>query len=304
MADLLLLFDLHRCNILLTSNPSEHWAAEEVMAAYPFYGYGVTKMLDLTVAMAVMGAMLFSRYLFATRFQSILPIPYNLITCTSFIATKTSHDVNNLNHITSLLKAEDGVNGRNKDCHGKNADHQIVKVPVGTIVKNALGQVVGDLNENGVMFVAARGGAGGKGNPFFITDMEQAPQICEYGAQGEDLSYIIELRSMAHLGLVCEYLSIYSAAAIVKFGKCNFLDWITERWQKYVATSDNQSQTQGGQLSVHNAKAAHRDGRVFRLRTNCNCRFTGSHSRFTQKQRLRHPISETCRTLFGIIVHN
>lgn len=52
------------------------------------------------------------------------------------------------------------------------------------------------------MFVAARGGAGGKGNPFFITENEQAPQICEYGAQGEDLSYVIELRSMAHLGLV------------------------------------------------------------------------------------------------------
>lgn len=119
------------------------------------------------------------------------------------IAVQTSYDVNNFNHITSLLKAEDGENGRNKGCHGKNADHQIVKVPVGTIVKNALGHVVGDLNGNGVMFVAARGGAGGKGNPFFVTDMEQAPQICEYGAQGEDLSYVIELRSMAHLGLVC-----------------------------------------------------------------------------------------------------
>lgn len=52
------------------------------------------------------------------------------------------------------------------------------------------------------MFVAARGGAGGKGNHFFITDTEQAPKICEYGASGEEMEYTIELRSMAHIGLV------------------------------------------------------------------------------------------------------
>lgn len=52
------------------------------------------------------------------------------------------------------------------------------------------------------MFVAARGGAGGKGNHFFITDSEHAPKVCEYGASGEDISYRIELKSMAHVGLV------------------------------------------------------------------------------------------------------
>lgn len=75
-------------------------------------------------------------------------------------------------------------------------------MPVGTIVKNAAGQVVGDLNRKGLMFVAARGGAGGKGNRFFTTEAEQAPKVCEYGAPGEDLAYVVELRSMAHIGLV------------------------------------------------------------------------------------------------------
>ena len=52
------------------------------------------------------------------------------------------------------------------------------------------------------MFVAARGGAGGKGNAFFVSNLEQAPQICEHGANGEDITYLTELRSMAHIGLI------------------------------------------------------------------------------------------------------
>lgn len=104
--------------------------------------------------------------------------------------------------MASVLKGENGGKGATKDCCGKNANHLIIKVPIGTIIRNSLGKIVGDLNENGLMFVAARGGAGGKGNPFFVTDTEQAPEICEYGAQGEDISYELELRSMAHIGLV------------------------------------------------------------------------------------------------------
>lgn len=55
------------------------------------------------------------------------------------------------------------------------------------------------------MFIAARGGAGGKGNHFFASNHEQTPMICEYGAKGEDLPYITELKSMAHLGLVSKF---------------------------------------------------------------------------------------------------
>lgn len=92
--------------------------------------------------------------------------------------------------------------GHNKDCHGKSADHLIVKVPVGTVIKNEEGKIVGDLTEEGLMFIAARGGAGGRGNHFFVTDINQAPEICEYGAMGENLEYSIELKCMAHIGLV------------------------------------------------------------------------------------------------------
>ncbi|CAH2210794.1 jg3520 [Pararge aegeria aegeria] len=52
------------------------------------------------------------------------------------------------------------------------------------------------------MFVAARGGCGGRGNKFFLTDTEQAPMVAECGADGESCHYSLEVRSMAHLGLI------------------------------------------------------------------------------------------------------
>lgn len=111
-------------------------------------------------------------------------------------------DVKDLNALHSIIEAESGERGHNKDCHGKSASHYVIRVPRGTIIKNSDNVVVGDLSEENVMFVAARGGAGGKGNHFFITDVEQAPEIAEYGAEGENINYTLEIRSMAHIGLV------------------------------------------------------------------------------------------------------
>ncbi|XP_046676947.1 mitochondrial ribosome-associated GTPase 2 isoform X2 [Homalodisca vitripennis] len=113
-----------------------------------------------------------------------------------------SRNVASLNHITPELKGLSGEKGYNKDCHGKNASHTIVEVPVGTIVKDQNLRVVGDLDRDGAMFVAARGGAGGHGNTFFCSDTTQSPEVAEYGALGENLSYVIEIRSMAHFGLL------------------------------------------------------------------------------------------------------
>ncbi|CAH2079690.1 unnamed protein product, partial [Iphiclides podalirius] len=71
-----------------------------------------------------------------------------------------------------------------------------------TIVRDEAGRVVGDLSSEGAMFVAARGGAGGRGNKFFLTDTQQAPDIAEFGAIGESRVYSLEVRSMAHVGLI------------------------------------------------------------------------------------------------------
>ncbi|EDW11826.1 mitochondrial ribosome-associated GTPase 2 [Drosophila mojavensis] len=115
---------------------------------------------------------------------------------------QASNDVRNFNHVNSVLQAAEGGIGSAKECHGKNAKHTVIKVPVGTVVRNAEGLIVADLGSVDLMFVAARGGAGGKGNRFFTTDKETSPKVCEYGPAGEDMSYMLELRSMAEVGLI------------------------------------------------------------------------------------------------------
>ncbi|KAJ4427936.1 hypothetical protein ANN_23946 [Periplaneta americana] len=130
-------------------------------------------------------------------------VPYGAkIIPTNSYVLQASSNVRDLNHVTSVLKGEDGEKGYNKDCHGKSADHTIIQVPVGTIIRSSSGKVVGDLKVEGTMFVAARGGAGGRGNHFFVSPTEQAPKIAEYGADGEELQYVVEVRSMAHVGLI------------------------------------------------------------------------------------------------------
>lgn len=62
--------------------------------------------------------------------------------------------------------------------------------------------MVADLYEEGMMFLAARGGAGGKGNAFFASDLDPSPKVAELGAEGENRVYTLELSSMAHFGLV------------------------------------------------------------------------------------------------------
>lgn len=58
------------------------------------------------------------------------------------------------------------------------------------------------MSKEGAIFIAARGGAGGRGNHFFASDVSQAPQVAEFGAEGECFKYVLEVKSMAHIGLV------------------------------------------------------------------------------------------------------
>ncbi|XP_059050360.1 mitochondrial ribosome-associated GTPase 2 [Achroia grisella] len=115
---------------------------------------------------------------------------------------QATHSVKSLNHCKSVVTAKHGEKGYNKDCNGKNAQHVLVPVPLGTLVKDERGRVVADLCVEGMMFVGARGGAGGRGNKFFLTDTQQAPDIAELGAAGESNTYNLEVRSMAHVGLL------------------------------------------------------------------------------------------------------
>jgi Predicted GTPase len=74
---------------------------------------------------------------------------------------------------------------------------------MGTVIKREYDErVVGDLTEEGAMFVAARGGAGGRGNAYFKSDTNQTPMVAEIGGRGECARYIVELKCMADFGLV------------------------------------------------------------------------------------------------------
>ena len=75
-----------------------------------------------------------------------------------------------LGHLGSVLRAEDGVSGSSRDCHGATAPHLVIQVPVGTMFQTADGTLRASLDADGAMFVAARGGAGGRGNKYFATD--------------------------------------------------------------------------------------------------------------------------------------
>lgn len=100
-------------------------------------------------------------------------------------------------------KAENGENGRTKKQYGRKGQDLILKVPVGTIVKDAeTGRVIADIKEHNQMFTIAKGGKGGKGNAKFATPTRQAPRFAEPGRKGEERTVILELKLLADVGLV------------------------------------------------------------------------------------------------------
>ena len=77
------------------------------------------------------------------------------------------------------------------------------QVPHGTTFKNENNEIVADLSSaDEFVFIAARGGSGGRGNRFFATAENQSPEVAEFGAEGETFVYRVEVSTMAHVGLV------------------------------------------------------------------------------------------------------
>jgi len=100
-------------------------------------------------------------------------------------------------------KAKRGEHGKGKNCHGKNGDDLIIKIPVGTLIKNSKTQyLIYDFKEANEEFIVAKGGNGGFGNARFKTRNNVAPKIANDGAFGEDLSLDLELKVLADVGLV------------------------------------------------------------------------------------------------------
>ncbi len=99
--------------------------------------------------------------------------------------------------------AENGVNGAKALKDGKNGKDLIIKIPVGTIVKDFYSkEILHDFKQHGERFIVAKGGKGGKGNSNFATSTNQAPRYAENGKPGEERKIILELKLIADIGLV------------------------------------------------------------------------------------------------------
>lgn len=103
----------------------------------------------------------------------------------------------------SKYEAENGADGSGNRCLGKSGADLIVKVPVGTVVRDKeTGAVVADMYEAGRQKVLLKGGRGGWGNMHFATPTRQAPNFAKPGMKTEKREFMLELKSIADVGLV------------------------------------------------------------------------------------------------------
>ncbi len=99
--------------------------------------------------------------------------------------------------------AENGDAGDRKKQFGRGAEDCVIKVPQGTLVKDAAtGEILADLTELGQRAIVAKGGRGGRGNAKFKSSSRRAPTFAEFGEPGESRELLLELKLLADVGLV------------------------------------------------------------------------------------------------------
>ena len=102
-----------------------------------------------------------------------------------------------------LIKAQNGGYGQGKQRHGKNGEHKIIELPLGTTITDFdTNKILADLTENNQTFIIAKGGMGGKGNKHFSTSTNRTPRLCQPGIKGIELKIKLELKLLADMGLV------------------------------------------------------------------------------------------------------
>ncbi|MEE0865334.1 MAG: GTPase ObgE [Clostridia bacterium] len=117
------------------------------------------------------------------------------------------------------FKAKNGENGSGNHCNGKYGEDLYIKVPIGTVVKDAKsGQIVADLSKPNQKELILKGGRGGRGNSHFATSTRQAPRFSEDGEKGEEKEIILELKLLADVGLL----------GFPNVGKSTFLSIVTD----------------------------------------------------------------------------
>lgn len=100
-------------------------------------------------------------------------------------------------------KGKRGDHGSGAKQHGRSADDIVLRVPVGTVVRDAdTKKLLGDLRHHGQEIVVAQGGRGGRGNARFVSSTHRAPAFAENGEKGEESWITLELKLLADVGLV------------------------------------------------------------------------------------------------------
>ncbi|MBQ8117557.1 MAG: GTPase ObgE [Lachnospiraceae bacterium] len=115
-------------------------------------------------------------------------------------------------------KAVDGEEGGKKNCRGKDGEDIVIKVPQGTVIKEAeSGQVIVDMSGDNRRVVLLKGGRGGNGNQHYATSTMQAPKYAQPGQPAKELELLLELKVIADVGLV----------GFPNVGKSTFLSRVT-----------------------------------------------------------------------------
>lgn len=118
------------------------------------------------------------------------------------------------------FRAENGGNGAGKNCRGKNGKDLIIKVPQGTVIRDKKsGKAIADMFYPDSQFICCKGGLGGKGNARFATAQRKAPRFCQLGEKTQERELLLELKTIADVGLVgfpnvgkSTFLSVVSGA--------------------------------------------------------------------------------------------
>ena len=105
-------------------------------------------------------------------------------------------------HFHQHAKATNGAQGAGGHRNGANGGDLVLKVPDGTVVLDRDGRILADLVGTGTRFVAAHGGRGGLGNAALASKARKAPGFALLGEEGEELDLVLELKSVADVGLV------------------------------------------------------------------------------------------------------
>lgn len=105
-------------------------------------------------------------------------------------------------HFRPHVKAANGRGGAGSNRDGANGANLVLKVPNGTVVQTADGTVLADLVGAGTTFEVARGGRGGRGNASLANARRKAPGFAELGEPGDQMDVVLELKSVADVGLV------------------------------------------------------------------------------------------------------